>query len=408
MWRLGLSLLMLASTPEAIVREFDRMADKQLWPGFDARAVPLAVYDGTQTVFFRHPKLREPYAGQHPAVRANTSVEIDGAPTATLIVGNLSATTAAAVLVHEAFHVYQQQRYPSWKANEAAMFTYPQEDAELLALARLESEALRRAVAASETKGCWAARAADIRRSRFSKMPKDAVDYERGTELKEGTARYVQSVAEGNTRGSIPEGGYEQLQVRGRAYATGEAWALILDRIRPDWKSEVATSLDELVTAKADPGCNFTDAETKTVRAWARSEASRVIDRQLSYRSSFFARSGWVVTVIASEKSPLVPAGFDPMNVELVSPKEVLHRRWVKLANDSGSLEALDRSSLTVAAGTHPLFSGIREWTAVGFPAEPRMTTTDGVTRVTAAGIAIEFRGARVERADEAITIRLP
>jgi hypothetical protein len=408
MCRFGLCLLMLAASPDAVVREFDRMTEKQLWPGFNARSVPLAIFDGAQTVFFRHPKVRDAYPGQHPAVRANTSIEIEGVRTATLIAGDRTASAAAAILAHEAFHVFQNQHYPAWKANEAAMFTYPQDNAELLELARLESEALRRAIATPGATACWAARAAAIRRERFRKLPKDSVDYERGTELNEGTARYVQSLAEGSTQGSIPEGGYEQLQVRGRAYATGEAWALILDRIRPHWKAEVTTSLDQLVTATPDPACSFTEAETKPIRAWARSEASRVVDRQLSYRSSFFARSGWMITVVASEKSPLQVAAFDPMNSDLVSEKEVLHRRYLKLSNGSGSLEALDRASLTVAAGAHPLFSGLREWTVVGVAQEPQVSGKDDLTRITAPGVTLEFRGAAVQRGEETLTVRLP
>jgi hypothetical protein len=407
MWFFAALPLLLATSADAVVREFDRMIAKQLWPGFDARSTPIAIYDGTQTHFYRHPRIREPYPGQHPGVRANTSADIEGIPTATLLLGGRPAEEAAAILAHEAFHVFQRERYPKWRTNEAALFTYPQDDAELLALARLESEALRRALAGAKTTACWASRALALRRERFGRMTDNAVAYERGTELNEGTARYLQSLAAGRTGGSIPEGGYTQNAVRGRAYATGEAWALILDRLQPDWKTRIVLSLDELVTAAPDAACDFTDAEKKQVRLWARSEADRVADRQLAIRSDFFARSGWIVTVVAPEQEPLRLGSFDPMNVQMVSPKEIVHTRFLQLMHPSGVLEALNRHSLTFAAGAHPLFAGVREWTVTGLPAEPQFTTTEGELNMSAPGFTLKFRRARVERSNQTITVRL-
>jgi hypothetical protein len=53
----------------------------------------------------------------------------------------------------------------------------------------------------------------------------------------------------------------------------------------------------------------------------------------------------------------MFPHGFDPLNVP-VQPDEVLHTRWFKLGNDAGTVEVMGRSSLSRAAGDHPLFTG--------------------------------------------------
>jgi hypothetical protein len=132
----------------AIIAEVDRLAGMELWPGFDPAAVPVAIYDGENTLLFRHPApptgfyespehpgvLR--YAGRHPSVAANTSIELNGVRTATLMPGaeGASLRRRAGLLIHEAFHVFQREHHPGWSADEAELFAYPVADAELLAL----------------------------------------------------------------------------------------------------------------------------------------------------------------------------------------------------------------------------------------------------------------------------------
>jgi hypothetical protein len=50
----------------AVVAEADRLAERDLWPGFNPRATPGAIYDGRHTLLFRHaqpPKEFESLAG---------------------------------------------------------------------------------------------------------------------------------------------------------------------------------------------------------------------------------------------------------------------------------------------------------------------------------------------------------
>src|SRR5688500_16821316 len=89
-----------------IDEEVRRLASRPLWPGFDPAKVPLAVFDGERTFLFRHPSPPPEFrrvadrpetavvAGQHPLVRANTSVAMGDARPETLL---LDATEEANV-----------------------------------------------------------------------------------------------------------------------------------------------------------------------------------------------------------------------------------------------------------------------------------------------------------------------
>ncbi|HET9300779.1 MAG TPA: hypothetical protein VFO11_12600, partial [Candidatus Polarisedimenticolaceae bacterium] len=120
---LGLTLPLMAEAPTVldVLQEFDRLGAQPLWPGFQPRTVAVEVYDGTRTYLAHHPKPPEGFQpvpgqagtfvfeGRHDTVRANTGTEVNGVPTATadLSKGIKSKSAAAALLVHEAFHVYQ-------------------------------------------------------------------------------------------------------------------------------------------------------------------------------------------------------------------------------------------------------------------------------------------------------------
>lgn len=159
-----------------MAQEVERIVgSRSLWPGFEPLAIPLAIYDGDRTYLFRHPAPPDGFVtveqddhqahvwdGRHPAVTANTSIELGDRTIATLILdlpdGDRSLSDLAAVALHEAFHVFQRERHPGWQANEADLFVYPTTDTERLALRRLETEALRRALAAPDSteSACWA------------------------------------------------------------------------------------------------------------------------------------------------------------------------------------------------------------------------------------------------------------
>lgn len=416
----------------ALVAELDRLSAGDLWPGFDPREVPVAVYDGERTLLFRHPAPPAGFAavpgrdgvaaypGRHPEVTANTGTQLGGAWTATLMPGDASLRLRAGVLVHETFHVYQRRRHPGWRANEADLFTYPVDDAEGLTLARLEIEALRRALAAGdrEPASCCGRQALELRRQRFARLPENAVAYERGTEWNEGLASYVEGRAVGPA--GLPSLALPPEAVRQRSYATGAALARLLDRFSPEWRAELerddTTALDALLAGalgasgpSGGTGCELAPAERDHVRAVAAADVAALRNLRDEQRGAFLARPGWTL-VVAAPGPPLFPQGFDPMNVQAVRPGEVLHTRYLKLGNAAGEVEVIGRPALSEAAGAHPLFNGVRRLTVTGLAAEPAAVEAGGAVTVKTEGITAELRGATVERnrSGQIVTILLP
>ncbi|HET7602656.1 MAG TPA: hypothetical protein VFK36_06525, partial [Gemmatimonadales bacterium] len=145
------------ASPFAIVAVADSLSTKDLWPGFNPRATPVAIFDGSRTLLFRHPAPPAAFtplqghdsvwvhAGRDSSVSANTSTPLGGVTTATLMLASdtVPVLRRSGTLIHETFHVFQRAHHPTWAANEADLFTYPVNDGQVLTLRRLESEALR-------------------------------------------------------------------------------------------------------------------------------------------------------------------------------------------------------------------------------------------------------------------------
>ena len=426
----------VVSTPEepravAVAAEVRKLDSRALWPGFDPSKVPLAIFDGERTFLFRHPNPPPEFRpsadlpetaiapGRHPLVRANTSISLGGVRTATLLLDGpekLPVDESAALAVHEAFHVFQAERHPKWGGNEADLFTYPIDDPILLQLSRLETESLRRALAAKDRRGaaCWAAAALDLRRRRFAALGETGALYERGTELKEGLARLVESRARGaSSEPVLRQEDFAPGDVRSRSYAVGHALGVLLDRFAAGWEAGLErageTTLDGLLAQAlsrqpARRPCRFSSRETNDALDRAKRSVELTRLTRAAIRDDFFAKPGWrIVVVTASE--PLAPQGFDPLNVETLGPGEVLHTRWVKLGNSAGSLEVLDARAVTESAGTHLLFEGVRRVTVTGVREEPEVRESATGISLKAAGVTAEFAGARLERSGRTITV---
>jgi hypothetical protein len=423
-----------ALDPSAVVAEVERLAAQDLWPGFDPRAVPVAIFDGERTLLFRHPAPPEGfrpvpdrpgvwvYPGRQPSVTANTSVDLGGVQTATLMppAGSESVAQRAGLLIHESFHVFQRERRPTWTANEAELFSYPVDHPELLALRRLETEALRRALAAAEAErsACWARQALEARRERFAALPAGSVGYERGSELNEGLATYVEYRATGApAEAALPDGEFPPEALRQRSYWSGLALARLLDRFYAGWREALMRSddgtLDALLASALETRvngsalCTFTPAERQGIHATAQRDVDLLRTRRVEQRRDFLEQAGWRLIVVAPGM-PLFPQGFDPLNVQTVADGEVLHTRFLKLGNPAGTVEMLGRAALTEAAGAHPLFNGVRTLHLTGFAVEPAVSEANGVVTVQAEGLQAEVRGATVEWSGQTITVRLP
>ena len=413
-----------------------------LWPGFDPLAVPLAVYDGRKTWFFRHPSppagceaVPGPPAacvldGRHEAMTANSSAGIAGVETATVLLDGRGRSRPigeqAALAIHEDFHVFQRTRHPKWVGNEADLFTYPVDSVDLLALRRLETEALRLALQAAgdadavppagdaDLARCRARLALALRTERYGRMDVPFAAYERGTELNEGLAAYIQTRAAGRTTVEFPKEEFGPAAIRPRTYVTGPALALLLDRFDPGWKDRLEAqddgTLDGLLGKALGPGetaaCRFDEETGRRAREQARDDIAVRASDLAQRLAAFETKPGWRIIVEAAEGKPLRTKGFDPLNVERIAATRVLHTRYVALGNDAGTMEVMEAEALTDGAGPHPLFGGIRRVVVTGLN-QPEVSETGGTVHVKASGVTLDFKGATVTRDGEAMTIRL-
>ncbi len=420
-----------------LAREIERLvAQGELWPGFDPLAIPLVFYDGEDTYLFRCSEVPEGfremrvgecdvlvYDGRYPVVTASSVVEIAGTPTASVMFdrsANQAPTVLASVAIHEAFHVYQQACHPTWQGNEVVRYLFPVDDANLLFLRRMETEALRRALAAngSEEKRCWTLRALRARQDRYAGMALEFSTYERGTELLEGLASYVEAMSVGRTRVDLPREGYAANEVRGRCYEIGHALAVLLDAFAPMWKTafeaDDAQALDVYlleVLEKSGGQCGeFTESEIAHFEAVARVDVQDLLAQRSEQRRAFDSQVGMRLSVIAPDTEPLWVSGTDPSNLVIVEGG-VLHSRFVHIHHESGQLEMLtdrmdDVVALTVAVGPHPLMNGVLRLTIAGLDTLD-VVSDGGVVNISGSGLTGQFTNATVDETDGQVTVYL-
>jgi hypothetical protein len=414
------------AAPEVVDRRVVELAERDLWPGFDPRAVPLLIHDGERTWLFRHPAPPDGFRpvddahvldGRHPAAIANTSAEIGGVQTAVLWERALErpVDAVAATAIHEAFHAFQRDHHPGWIANEMDFFVYPMDDAEALALRRLESEALRRALRASDRSAaaCWARAALDLRDRRFRRLPAAAAAYERGNELNEGLARYVEWRALDDPPSPSGFDDFPVDGVRLRTYAVGTALASLLDRFDTRWHQHLADRDDQaldralaaaLPEAETSARCDPDPEEQARARHQAADDVARLAEERDEARRTFLDRTGWRLVVDA--RAAPFNLRFDPLNLQVVGPGQILHRRIALLDGTAGTVEVSGRPALTTGAGEHPLMHGVATLVVTGLPDRPEIREADRLS-ITAEGLRLDLHGATVEAADGVVTVRV-
>lgn len=419
----------------AVLDALRRLPTEGLWPTFSPSSIPVALFDGERTLLLMHPAPpadftpvpERPgvfaYEGRHPSVRGNMPTEIGGVRVAAVLLNEMPRfrpDRAAAVITHERFHVHQLERHPDWTVNELARFQYPATDAQQLFDRRLETMALYRSVNATtpEQVECWLRTALILRRKRMSNLPPAVAAYERGIELQEGLARYVERRAAG-TRSPVeiaPEG-YPPEDVRGRAYVTGEALAVMLDRYASGWKDAIESAepapapLDSLLwvalLSRPETSCGFSAAERAEVLERAAEAVGAMRLQRESMLRTIETRPGWRLRVI-SEAQPLWPQSFDPMSVTRVSSATLLHQRMLRAGNERGFVDVFGRSALSTGYLEDPLGSGMREVRVTGLPEKPVATTLeDGSVRIVAPGVEAVFNPAHVTENGQEIVVRI-
>ncbi|MBI4667838.1 MAG: hypothetical protein HY747_01430 [Elusimicrobia bacterium] len=178
-------------------------------------------------------------------------------------------------VVHERFHIYQKD----WKPLLMALpgdwqEPYPVENVENLAMATLEQKVLADALSAATPLGIRESirNFAAVRQKRLNLIPTSAYVLELSEERSEGTARYVEALADeeiygNNAREQIAfmlrtKLGVEQLQ-KWRFYATGAGMALLLDKKGILWKNKVENGLSPWQVLRSNTPIDDSEVERR-------------------------------------------------------------------------------------------------------------------------------------------------
>lgn len=394
-----------------------------VWPRFDPASLPVAMYDGSRTFLFNHPEPPDEFsvneavaafAGRYPDLVANSTREIGGVMTATVMPSPNESTLddRVGLVAHELFHVFQRVHRPDWVANEADHFTYPFADTAVMRSRILEEMALRDALLDKENAACHVGLAVEARHQRYELLDAAHREFERRTELNEGLAQYIQNVFSGKESDELlVNASFAPDALRLRLYSTGAAIAFLLDEHLPGWKQGLMESewqtLDEALASAGGVVESQCDREGR--RQLAASQAERAIsdyrERLVRARNEFLRTPGLRVRIKAGNE-PLWPQGFDPMNITVLNEGDVLHTRFVKLGNNSGALNLVGGKALTSGAGEHPLFNGVREVVLTGIDEGDLVINETGLV-IRGNEITAEFSG-KTERQGDEFTLFLP
>lgn len=263
----------------AVERAHEIAASIALWPGFHFADLPLLLHGRAEAVLIGHPA---PPAGYQPAgevagrpVYTGPALPEMAANTATEVAGQLSALAMmpegpleevdgyARLLLHEAFHVFQQTALPlDGRLDRVAlqqMQRYPENDPVNNALAIVENQQL---IAALQGEEGALGRFLSVRLHRHKRLGRtefgEMAGYEQVAEYVEGTPTYVE-VRAGRPLADLCAQ-LERCNVGGkwaayrRFYWTGAAQALLLDQHLPGWQEWLASgnkSLQDLLLEAA-------------------------------------------------------------------------------------------------------------------------------------------------------------
>lgn len=359
---------------------------------------------------------------------ANTGTELDGRQVAQVAWNGEPPADMAALMAHEAFHVYERgagELGAARQENTALMTAYPIFDAtnerDVALEGRLLSASLRATRSSARTRAAEEFLA--VREARQRRLDPELVGFEEGSELNEGRAEYVQvrtrEAAGGSAALTDIVARLDTLtaadrSVRLRAYALGAGESLLLDRVAPAWKDSLAawggTLQDALAHAigyRARELALREEAEkAQHADRLARAAAARVAAlraRRLALRDSLLARPGVVLVLSADSIGRIGRCGFDPQNLLPAGDDVYLHTRF--LAPCGGGLGGQlttptveDERAGTLRSVVGPADS-VRV-TVAGAPAalEEGRPVTGTDVRVQAPGASVTARRARVER----------
>ncbi|CAM3537068.1 hypothetical protein DEFR109230_01625 [Deinococcus frigens] len=293
----------------------------------------------------------------------------------------------AAILVHEAFHVWQAG-HPSaaWEADELAALNYPAGRADVLH-ARLEETAALAAALGSQDCAVHTRRALAWRGARHALLSAAHQQYEERAETLEGLAQYVESRFLGELPPLDPQ---EAARLSGRqwAYLSGASYAFLLSRGEAGWQDEVmrGVPLAALLPNSTDlPGGSPPGLPALLEAAEI---AAQIHREQLEQLARGFDALPGKRLVIHSQRLQVI--GFDPVNLHVLSGGRILHTRYLNARTDGAEIQLLGAPAL--AHGPNLLRPN-----RITLAALPEPTLADGRWVIQRETVSLRLPASRVE-----------
>ncbi|GAA0342344.1 peptide ABC transporter permease [Bacillus carboniphilus] len=325
------------------------------WAGF--HIYPFAIYDDEWVYVASHPELPEDFT--------EIDHQLSVGPRTNHFIGNTAIEFAGekmgiwkvdleqvkdfdklyAGMVHELFHVYQQEFGEKRFANELLFIQYPFTESNI-AHRLMERESLYRAVLEDDPikKHAYVKDFILHRETRRNEI-ETFLDYELAIETIEGTATYVELQAcvdqKALQRESIISHYGKNLQehqemlakFRASCYYSGQFIGLLLDHYEPGWQLEFMNAPDYLydffikkVDAQIENEVELTSQHIELSKQLVQEYSQK----QKEELAGFFQTNKNIVTI----KGHMKLTGFDPMNI-ISEGEKLLHKHVIKIQTQS-------------------------------------------------------------------------
>lgn len=350
----------------------------ELWPGWDHAKTPIAFHDQDRAVLFGHSNPTTEFIKKegegiifHTACpkpvsfTANSSVELNGEPTATIMWHPREEEAMLALISHEAFHAYQMATGCPFGQISAAM-KYPVNNPEVQALAETEGQLLYNALQHKESLN-HVESALDARAARQKLLSTEVATFENEVELGEGLATYVEIRCAGHN--STPwNSKIQSLQKlnkkawgadRLRFYYSGMAWALLCDKYAENWQTRgwrtLAKIVAEAINYKPDPvNRNFPGLDFPAIFSRHEKEAE---EREKDIRKTLArALPGTGLRVEVHTRGNPVGGGWNPNTAVTFPGIGRFHPTGLMYIFDTGSELKIERNCIEKENCRHIVF----------------------------------------------------
>lgn len=350
----------------------------ELWDGWDHSSTPVGFHDERTALLFGHPNPPAEFEERmaegiryHAALpkpvsfTANTSIILNGVPTATVMWHRREERAMLALVSHEAFHAFQMSTGCPM-GNIATAMKYPVNDAAVQALAEAEAILLSRALAGPDSEETVTA-ALDARASRQARLTAEVACFEDEVELGEGLATYIEIHSAGTcsdlwiskvrTLDRLNRNGWGADRLR--FYYSGMAWGLLCDRYAPGWQRSswrpMAHILSESLGHTPDPHRrSYPGMDLDEMLSRHEREARNREERMRRTLAGAFPGSGLRVEV--RTKGMPVGGGWNPNTAVTFPGTGRFHPDGLAYVFDTGTELRVEKDCLEVNNCRHMVF----------------------------------------------------